>query len=136
MYLFIYGMFKASVSRPISGAQEYSVTATQICTALGFVVVISVIIRQAFSLSHFFIRSHFQADHRLSDKAVETYLQMANCTRHSCFLSWQYETSDAESICLVVSPLSVLQCLCMCPGRWVTDCMTVFNFRCRQGFLF
>jgi hypothetical protein len=54
LYLLIYSILNDSVSRPISGAQVYDAPATHICTVLGFIIVIGVVVRQAFSLSHFF----------------------------------------------------------------------------------
>jgi hypothetical protein len=81
LYLFIYIVLNDSVSRPISGAQVCVAPATNICTALGFLIVIGVVVRQAFSLLHFFVLSHFQAGLRLSDTIVSSYRQMSNCTR-------------------------------------------------------
>jgi hypothetical protein len=78
IYLFIYGIFNVSVSRPISGAQVYDVPATHICTELGFIIVTGAVVIQVFSLSHFFIPSHFQAGLRLSDTTVSSYRQTAN----------------------------------------------------------
>ena len=125
-----------SLSRPISGAQVCDAPAKHICTVLGFIIAIGVVVRQAFSLLHFFDLVAFPS--RSPSFRYNSLRLSSNVPLHSLGISASLPDSMQPqrhkcSICLLSSPLSVVQCLWMSRFRSVTDGTTLFNF---QGFLF
>ena len=69
LYLFIYLLTAYLVFLSLGLPQEH----THIRAVLGFIIVIGVVVRQPFSLSHCLIPSHFQAGLRFPDATVSSY---------------------------------------------------------------
>ena len=112
------------------------VPATHISTVLGFSIVFGVVLRQAFSLSHFFYPVAFSS--RSPSFRYNSLKLPSNGQLHPLAISASVPDSMQPqrqecSMCLVSSPLSVVQCLWMSRVSSVTDDATVFNC---QGFLF